>query len=256
MNEEPADTESPDLKQTLREKVPEILLEIFSVVLAVLLALAVDDWRERRDNAISAQQAREAVLAEIRANHDDLGDNALANGRVLEALSLHLQGEQEAAVEDVAVERATAENPGDRARDPAGAGESQALQVEDEDGEDGMQVEYSVSLLSSAAWSTTQMTLATHHMEFDWVTRISKLYELQALFLARQDELVSYMAILSVDDTDDQQLLSLHHRLRTVVGLEDSLLRQYVVVHPDLEEAGRLVDDMETGTPEPPAGYD
>jgi hypothetical protein len=38
-------TESPSPKQTLSEKIPEILLEVFSVVLAVLLALAVDDWR-------------------------------------------------------------------------------------------------------------------------------------------------------------------------------------------------------------------
>jgi hypothetical protein len=52
------------LRPRLREKLPELLLEAVSVVFAVLLALAVDEWREPRSRNTLA--ARASILEEIR----------------------------------------------------------------------------------------------------------------------------------------------------------------------------------------------
>jgi hypothetical protein len=60
-------TERPGLRPRLREKLPELLLEAVSVVFAVLLALAVDEWRETRSRNALAARARASILEEIRS---------------------------------------------------------------------------------------------------------------------------------------------------------------------------------------------
>src|SRR5262245_21855151 len=58
----------------LRDKLPELLLEAASVVFAVLLALAVDEWRETKSQKALAARARASILEEIRGNESELRD--------------------------------------------------------------------------------------------------------------------------------------------------------------------------------------
>ena len=197
------------LKSKLRDKVPEIILEAVSVVLAVLLALAVDAWREDRSNAREAERARRGVLEEIASNHRELASNREDNRAVLDAVHQTLE-----AIE----------------ADPEKGGE--------------LSVDFSVSLLSSATWDTAKVTLSVHHLDFNWVARISKLYELQALYSRRQDELVSFLASGGAGD-DDRMLESMHRRLTAVLELEDGLLATYETMHPDLG-----TDPAAEGTPQ------
>jgi hypothetical protein len=70
------------LRPRLREKLPELLLEAVSVVFAVLLALAVDEWRETRSREALAARARASILEEIRSNESELR-NTRDNHRAL-----------------------------------------------------------------------------------------------------------------------------------------------------------------------------
>ena len=56
----------------LRDRVPELLLEAVFVVFAVLVALAVDECWEGREEQELARVAQENVAAEIDANLDEL----------------------------------------------------------------------------------------------------------------------------------------------------------------------------------------
>ncbi|MEM7353955.1 MAG: hypothetical protein AAF657_24350 [Acidobacteriota bacterium] len=187
------------LKSKLREKVPEMILEAVSVVLAVLLALAVDAWREDRRHAREADRARQGVLDEIASNHEELAENAEGNRAML------------ATVRQVVEALGTEEDQGSSA-------------------------EFSVALLSSATWDTAKLTLSVDHLDFDWVARISKLYELQGLFNRRQDELVSFLSSGTLGYEEDQFVRSMHRRLETVVELQDGLLVAYAKMHPDLAD--------------------
>src|SRR5689334_4619331 len=64
----------------LREKLPEILIEAASVVVAVLLAFAVDEWRDARAKREVAERAKRSIVSELQANRDELsrsfGENA------------------------------------------------------------------------------------------------------------------------------------------------------------------------------------
>jgi len=61
--------------EALRAKLPEILLEAASVLVAVLLAFAVDEWRDAREKRQLADRARSTVVAELRVNREELRGN-------------------------------------------------------------------------------------------------------------------------------------------------------------------------------------
>ena len=183
------------LKSRLQDKAPEMVLEGVSVVLAVLLALAVDACREDRRNAREAERARQGVLEEIAANHAELTSNTAENRALFEAARQTLA----------------------------------AMKTETEDDDRNLRADFSVSLPSSASWQTAQVTLSVHHLDFAWVSRISKLYELQALYSRRQDDFVDFMA-----SGDDLELAALTKRLTTVMDLHEGLLTAYEEVHPEL----------------------
>lgn len=57
-----------------REFYIKIAIEVYSVVLAVLLALGVDEWRENRKNEKLAKQAEYNIKKEIKVNIKRLED--------------------------------------------------------------------------------------------------------------------------------------------------------------------------------------
>jgi hypothetical protein len=188
------------LRGRLREKLPELLLETVSVVFAVLLALGVDEWRERRNQEALAERARASILEEVRANREELRGTREANRALFEKI--------EAALPRLA------EDPGARI----------------EEGSDvQLAVTYQVALLSSASWQTAQMTQAAHFLDFDWVTRISRVYDQQALYLTNQSgivELISSMAEIEEDDPH-RMFTIIAHRLGINLAMQDSLLEMY-----------------------------
>jgi hypothetical protein len=150
----------PRVRDQLRAKLPEILLEAASVVLAVLLALAVDQWREARSNRELAARARRSIVAELDANRRELEGSFEANQRALEQLRRTLD----------------------------------ALEAHP-DMKD-MQVQLGVSLaeLSDAAWQTARSTQAPQFLDFDWLIRVARIYERQALYESTQRQMLDHVS--------------------------------------------------------------
>ncbi len=61
-------------REKLRAQLPKILLEMISVVFAVLFALAVDQWREEKAQADLAAEALEKVTLEVTTNRTNLAE--------------------------------------------------------------------------------------------------------------------------------------------------------------------------------------
>lgn len=181
----------------LRSKLPELAVEAFSVMLAVLVALAVDAWREDRANQQLAALARTSILDEARGNLEEIRSTRADHVTLLEAL----------------------------------AGEVAAL----ESGGDSAQIGFNFALLSSAAWQTAQVTRATQFLDFDWVRSIARLYHLQELYDDRQAAVVDMMGAISGEPEEAaEQLLTIGGRIRIVLSLQDGLIDAYEQV---LEEA-------------------
>ncbi|HWM89476.1 MAG TPA: hypothetical protein VN493_01775 [Thermoanaerobaculia bacterium] len=180
------------LRPRLREKLPELLLEAVSVVFAVLLALAVDEWRETRSRNALAARARASILEEIRNNESELR-NTQDNNRAL------LRQVEEALL--------------------------QILQKRDM----ALQFHFEIALLSSASWNTAQMTQAANFLDFDWVRRVSNVYELQGLYVTSQSAVVERLSGISeiLEDDPRRMLTIIAERLRVALRIQDSLLEEY-----------------------------
>jgi hypothetical protein len=67
-------------------RLPQLALEAASVIFAVLVALAVDEWRGERANHEVAVRALTGIAKEIEVNLDELRDTHDENGRFLARL--------------------------------------------------------------------------------------------------------------------------------------------------------------------------
>ena len=74
------------LRERLRDKLPEIFIEAGSVVLALLLAFAVNEWHDRRQEDERAAVAREAILRELHANASEITSTRSALAPILASL--------------------------------------------------------------------------------------------------------------------------------------------------------------------------
>ncbi len=180
------------LRPRLREKLPELLLEAASVVFAVLLALAVDEWRETRSRNALAERARASILEEIRTNETELRNTRDKNRAMLRHI--------EEALRRLMQKRDTA-----------------------------LEFNFQIALLSSAAWNTAQMTQAANFLDFDWVRRVSKVYELQGVYVTSQSAVVDRISGISeiLGDDPRRMLNILAERLRVALKIQDSLLGEY-----------------------------
>jgi hypothetical protein len=175
----------------LRDKLPEILIEAGSVVVALLLAFAINAWHEREQENERAAIARTAILAELRTNAAEIGSALAALGKVADALKRRVDGGEDAPRE--------------------------------------LHVSMSVSLLSSAAWRATLATQASQRLDFEWLTGIAKVYELQDVYVRMQDSVVEQVASMPSGGGDDPKraAAALVPRISALSQLAAGLERAY-----------------------------
>lgn len=178
----------------LREKLPEILIEAASVVVALLLALAANDWQEHRQMRERGDVARAAILAELRENRAEIENTRAKLKDILAQL---------------------------RAESDKNATPPKELHVS-----------LGLSLLSSAAWHAALATQSTEEINFAWTTRIAQIYELQETFQRVQGAVLDQLSTVpSGPGTGGREVvLSLLSRMDTLSQLADGLEREYADV--------------------------
>lgn len=182
------------VRLTLRDKLPEILIEAASVVVAILLAFAVDEWREARSRQALAERARDFIVAEIRANRDELRGTFDANRKTLEIMGQQMEALAKSADGSVST---------------------------------GM----NLSQLSAAAFDAAKATQAAQTLDFDWLVQVGRTYELQKQFQAAQDSALMDVTVaggeISAGGNPRAVLQRLDSRLRAVQAIANGLLESY-----------------------------
>lgn len=143
------------LRSRLREKLPEILIEAGSVVLALLLAFAANAWHEHSQRAEAAARARAAILTELASNREQLA------GTVNSITASMSQMQKEIGALDK----------------PGG-------------GMVSIKVPFHPLVPSSAAWHSAQTTGMVRDFDYAWMLKVAQVYDLQALFLQAQQEVM------------------------------------------------------------------
>ena len=185
--------------RTARGGFARVLLVVLGVVFAVLIALGVDEAWESRENREMGWEADSRILDEIVANREEVLNSAEQNSALLESVQGHLGGDPDSV---------------------------------------SLDVEYSLSLLSSAAWDAAGLTGAIRFMEFDRVSRFSRLYDLQELYQEQQRGMVDVvagvvtMSAVGYEDASAEEVAQAVARrlfgpLAVAGGLETGLLAAY-----------------------------
>jgi len=179
------------LRARLREKLPEILIEAASVVLALLLALALNSWNDARHDRERAAAARAAILAELRGNRAEVAEARATLKAIINDLQAALDPDKPEPRE--------------------------------------LKVNLGLSLLSSAAWHAALATQASQELDFAWTTRIAKVYELQDNYLRVQNTAMDQLgAIPPGRNLGSRQIAqSLIQRMVLLSQLADGLARSY-----------------------------
>lgn len=171
----------------------KVIVEIFSVVLAVMLALGANEWRQKRADQRLARIAVQNIREEILQNRDQLiriqenHRNFLAR---IDTLLLQVHGEDE-----IVLNRGLA-----------------------------------LGSLSSTAWNTATITQATIHMDFQMISQLSKIYELQETYSEMADDFMLKIIYSSefYDETKARETLrSWSSFFNAILGIESALFEQY-----------------------------
>lgn len=185
---------SPDSnwRQTLRSQTPAILVETFSVVLAVLLALGINGWRERRAEAQLAADALAKLVTEVEGNRDRL---------------TNILPQQRARAESL----------------------QSGIDAIEAGNEPGVNIGLIAEQLRSAAWETALLTDAARHMDFEVVSQLSDIYKLQEVVDASLNRMLASMT--SADFADDERSLpalkAFVGSMVQLISLEEQLLDLY-----------------------------
>lgn len=174
----------------LRERWPELVIEMVSILVAVSLAFALDAWSAERDRQQEAAQLRAAVNAEIVRNAADLANSLAAFERTTANLDHYLSA------------------PGKPS---------------------SLRVEIDLALSSDAAYRVMQGADAANALDLDWRIGIARLYALQGLVGERQQRAIDALAALTPEDgtLPKHRVQALRAELSTLGQLRARLAQAY-----------------------------
>lgn len=174
----------------LSKRIPDILLESLFIVAALLGALALDEWREDKQRQELAERAKAAILLEMRDNKKQLDEKLPEHKKMLETLAIKLKQYEK-----------------DKSKSP------------------DFDFNYSMALLSSAAWDTARMTQSAQFISFDDVRDFSKIYQFQKLYSENQQKLIE--KIMEIGGLEDAQFIKFTkgfiHRLKILIEINETL---------------------------------
>jgi hypothetical protein len=169
-----------------RERVPDILLESFFIVCALLLALALDQWRDEQKELELASKAKLAIYTELADNKKKLEEKRTEHQKILETIQAFIKSES-------------------LKKQPEG----------------GLQFEYSMVLISNSAWNSAKMTQVVQSFDFGEITNFSQIYQMQDLYLSNQNKIIE--KVMGMGELTEHELLGfskgLEHRLRILIDI-------------------------------------
>ena len=180
-----------------------VLLEVFSIVLGVLLALAVSEWQQDREKDELAANALANVHNELRANQELLSALHASNKKTIELAAVEAAGDAE-------VDESLQFTPGVQVR--------------------------------ATAWNALQSSGVSNHVDYDVLLDLSGVYSVQAVYRQTGTQLVdasmsiAAMATVSKTELDNRVFQQQFMPYFTMMlAMEEALLQAYAETLESLE---------------------
>ncbi len=173
-------------------KFNRIVIEVISVMFAVLVALGVDQWWEDRENFELAVKMQAGIESEIQKNLTEIKRTHDNYSSTYDTLQLYL-GEAEISLEDFSIG-------------------------------------FELAILTSATWNTAQMLRAIHYMDYEWIINVATQYELQSIYLESQKQFLDVMGRLAeegISENPKKLFRSLVGRMMVIIPLQEGLIEGY-----------------------------
>lgn len=185
----------------MRSKFSDLALEALLVVFAVMVALAVEEYREERQLQDFADRARIAVVAEVQANVDEM----ILTGPGLDSTAAKLGGVLESG-------------------DMAGlAGD----------------ISFTLPEISTAAWRAAQVSRAAPYLDYEWMIQVSRAYEVYDTYRIVGNQAIEAMTLVIGAAPTNEGVRSIYGRLIIISGVHEQLLdRLEAIVEAEEERSG------------------
>ena len=184
---------------------PRVLFESALIVVSILVALALDEWRDNRQNDQLIKHALSSFVSEIRQNKARVEDAAPFNQGLRNVLSRHYQDDDISSVDEFVT----------------------------------MVESYSPVVLQSSAWDTAMATGSLAKMDYNVVSALSLTYSMQNRYI--QTTSSSMAELTSPQNLGNGNLkLAVYNSIRyldKVSGMESELSGAYSQATLVLEDA-------------------
>ena len=184
--------------------VSKILLEIFSVSFAVLLALGVNEWRNNRANERLANEALENIKKEILSNLDIAKETLALNKEIVE--------KQKKAFISIKKEI-----------------ESNISNGIENDVHSKFPFTFKFSPVKKTAWNSSNLTNAVIYIDFDLIQLLSETYETQGLYSRVNENIVERFASpgLFMQKTISAELQAYFMKIKMYFQVTEALIDNY-----------------------------
>ncbi|MEO1050688.1 MAG: hypothetical protein AAFX87_08675 [Bacteroidota bacterium] len=173
-----------------KETLIKILLEIPAVIIAVLLALGLNSWKQDRDDKAMAQKSLQNIIFEIQNNLSAVKESIEDNDQARPYLDSTM------------------------ARIDSGA--------QDID----FDISYDHSILSSAAWESANLTGAINHLDTKLVIDIADLYRIQDIYMNMGENF--FLKMSSVEFNSDDNIRAVVKSNQNLIGLSENICRALI----------------------------
>lgn len=171
-------------KNTTSDWLPRVLFESFLITISILVALALDEWRENRQDEEAIQQALSNFVSELQRNQARIEDTAPFNRGLLEVLRNRFDSKDIGTVDDYV----------------------------------NMVESYAPADLRTTAWETALATGSLAEMEYDLVSVLSFTYGKQADYqVATQSGMADLTSLQNL--SNDRLELATYNAVRYLNGI-------------------------------------
>lgn len=173
--------------------ISNILIEVFSVVLAVLLALGVNEWRTTKSNENLGSEAFKKIVKEVKKNKDKV-DNLLQNHKGILADIDSVIARLKRKNNDLSFGQIIFETP------------------------------------SSTAWEAAKLTSAINYLDYEKVEKITSVYATQKTYSDVSDRVFGEL-VFFVPNKDREVMKNQMYKqkvyLYNFISIEEQLIEDY-----------------------------
>ena len=201
---------------------PRVLFESMLIIISILVALGLDEWREDREVQETIQHALNSFLSEIQRNQVKVEGNMPFNQGLRMVMAQHYRNSDIESVDEFV----------------------------------NMIETYDAVILQATAWETALATGVLAKMDYDLVSALSLTYNLQSRYQAlNRDDMAELTSPQNL--AGDKLDLAVRNSIRyldTVIRMEAELSDTYNLAHAVVLDAVTLMNEDLNATTEIQAG--